>query len=283
MVTHALGKSEVPAHPQRVVVLDAMDDVLALGITPVGAANWVGSASGAQAAFPPYLDQRMLAEIAWLGDNKQPDLETIVRLKPDLILGRTTWHEAIYKELSAIAPTVIVDQKALGGWKGQFLAYADALNKTAQAQGMLDAYEARAASIKARLAQLSPAPEVSLARFDPGRIVIYERQIFAGSVLEDAGVRRPAGQDADESSREISVEELAAVDGDVLLVVQADAQNSTLAELSGSPLWAQLKAVKSGRVVNVSFDVWVGGWTITGANLILDDLERHLLASAAGQ
>lgn len=280
-IEHALGEIAVPAEPQRVVVLDALDNVIALGIQPVGAANWIGTATGEQAAFPAYLDQGTLAGIEWLGDNKQPDLERVVALRPDLILGRTNWHEEIYDQLSAIAPTVLVDQRALGGWKEQFVAYAEALNRADQAEALMAAYDARAADLAERLAQLPGPPEVSLVRFDPDRIVIYGPEIFAGSVLADAGVTRPPQQREIGRSQEISPEELELIDGDVLLVVAADPDESILADLQANPLWSQLRAVQNERVHAVSFDVWVGGWTITGANLILDDLERLLLADAA--
>lgn len=271
----------VPTAPQRVVVLDAMDNVMALGLQPIGAANWMGTATGEQAAFPGYLNKAALAEIEWLGDNKQPSLERIVALQPDLILGRNNWHLEIYDQLSAIAPTVLVDQRDAGGWRAQFLAYAAALNRTTQAEALLADYDARAEKIAARLAAREPIPTVSLVRFDPSRIVIYGNQIFAGSVMADAGVARPSAQAEDMRSQEISVEEIDLIDADILLMVQADADESILATLQENPLWQQLGAVQTGAVYAVPFDTWVGGWTITGANLILDDLERILLGTDA--
>jgi len=280
-VEHALGAIDVPADPQRVVVLDAMDNVIALGIQPVGASNWMGTATGEQAAFPTYLDEETLAGIEWLGDNKRPNLETIVALQPDLILGRVNWHEEIYDQLAAIAPTYLVDRNAVGGWKGMFFAYADALNRTAEAEALMDQYDARTADLAQRLEQLSPVPEVSLVRFDPDRIVVYGPEIFAGSVMADAGVTRPPQQREIGRSQQISLEEIELIDADVLLTVAADPDESMLAELQQNPLWSQLRAVQNEQVYPVSFDIWVGGWTITGANLILDDLERRLLPNDA--
>ena len=276
-IHHALGEVDVPIDPQRVVVLDAMDNVLALGITPVGASNWMGTRTGERATFPGYLDAATLDGIEWLGDNKQPNLEVITALKPDLILGRTNWHAEIYNTLSTIAPTVLIDQEAVGGWRGQFLAYAAALNRTEQAQQLLADYDARTAALSEQFAAMSPAPQVSVVRFDPDRIVIYEKQIFAGSVLADAGVPRPPEQDKEQKSEQISTEQLPLIDGDVIFTLQANPDESMLAELRDNSLWNQLDAVQSEQVHDVSFDIWVGGWTITGANLILDDVERYLL------
>jgi len=147
----------------------------------------------------------------------------------------------------------------------------------AEAESLLVDYDARAADIAARLAALDTAPQVSLVRFGPDRIVIYEKQIFAGSVLADAGVTRPPAQDKDARSEQISPEQLALIDGDLLLTVAANPDESILAELQTNPLWSQLRAVQTEQVYPVSYDSWVGGWTITGANLILDDVEQYLL------
>ncbi|MEM7803068.1 MAG: ABC transporter substrate-binding protein, partial [Chloroflexota bacterium] len=178
-IEHALGTTDVPADPQRVVVLDAMDNVLAMGITPVGAANWIGTATGEAAAFPTYLDASELEGIEWLGNNRSPNLELILELEPDLIIGRQNRHEEIYDQLSAIAPTVIYNQRDLGGWKGQFFAYADALNRMQEAEALMAAYDERAAGIAEQLTSLDSPPEVSVIRADPDRLVIYQEQIFA--------------------------------------------------------------------------------------------------------
>jgi iron complex transport system substrate-binding protein len=272
-----MGTTQVPADPQRVVVLDAMDNVLALGVRPVGAANWIGSATGELAGFPAHLEQSDLRGIEWLGNNASPNMERIVALDPDLILARFNRHEAIYDQLSVIAPTVVINQNAVGGWKGQLRAYGDALNRSAPAEQLLEEYEQRADQIGAELAALDYNPEVSVVRFDPGRIVIYGKEIFAGSVLEDAGVMRPAYQQKDQRSEEISLEQIDLIDADILITVAANPSESMLAEIGSSPLWQGLRAVEQEQVHAVSFDVWIGGWTIAGAHLILDDIDRYVL------
>ncbi|MEM7125954.1 MAG: ABC transporter substrate-binding protein [Chloroflexota bacterium] len=271
-VAHALGETEVSADPQRVVVLDAMDNVLALGIKPVGAANWMGATTGEQATFPAYLDAAALEGIEWLGDNKTPSLETITSLQPDLILGRTNQHEEIYEELSAIAPTVLINPRGVDGWKRQLLTYADALNRVAEAETLLADYDARTAAISEQLAQMDPVPSVSLVRFDLDRITIYNKEIFAGNVLDDAGITRPAYEDKEQRTERISLEQVELIEGDVLITTAANPDTSVLAQLRENPLWSQLSAVQNEQVYAAPFDVWIGGWTITGANLILDEL-----------
>jgi ABC-type Fe3+-hydroxamate transport system substrate-binding protein len=51
VVSHAMGETEVPADPQRVVVLDGpvLDACFALGVTPVGATTGVADAPSGRA------------------------------------------------------------------------------------------------------------------------------------------------------------------------------------------------------------------------------------------
>ena len=277
LFTHALGETEIPVNPQRIVVLDGVDNLLALGVKPVGAAQWIGSASGMEAAWPAYLDPADLEGITFLGASSEPNLEALVALHPDLIIGRTNPHEEIYAQLSQIAPTVIVDIANSGQWREQFILYAEILGREAEAQALMAQFEERATAIAERLAQLDPNPEVSVARFDPERIVMYQGGLFVGQVLAAAGVQRPANQAVDNSSEQLSLETITELDADVIFAIESNPEQSRYQELVDTPLWGQLRAVQNERVYAVPFDLWIGGWTIIGANRILDDVERYLL------
>ncbi len=277
---HALGESEIPTNPQRIVVLDAVDNLLALGVQPVGGAQWVGTASGIAASWPSYIDPAMVEEITFLGPTNTPNLEQIALLNPDLIIGRINFHEEIYPQLREIAPTVILDIKNSGQWRAEFFAYADLVGRTAEAEALMAAYESRAAAIAERLAALDTAPEVSLVRIDPERIVMYQKSLFIGQVLSDAGVKRPATQDVDNSSEQLSLETISQLDADVIFVIESNPAEAKYQAIVDTPLWNQLRAVQNGRVYAVPFDLWIGGWTINGAHAVLDQLETYLLAES---
>jgi len=97
-VEHAMGESEVPEEPERVVVLDTgeLDSAVSLGVTPVGAVEAVPGEG-----FPSYLEGVEGVEI--VGTIEEPNLETISTLEPDLILSSNLRHEGIYDQLSQIA------------------------------------------------------------------------------------------------------------------------------------------------------------------------------------
>jgi len=114
-IAHAIGSTEVPAAPERVVVLDTpqLDAVVALGATPVGAVR-----TDISSELPSWIGD--VDDIAEVGTIQKPNLEAIAALRPDLILSSTLRHEDLY-ELAAIAPTVFAETVA-EGWKENLVA-----------------------------------------------------------------------------------------------------------------------------------------------------------------
>ncbi len=129
LVRHAMGETTVPATPQRVVALDMgeLDIALALGVQPIGYATCT---AGEELA--PYLRERM-GDSTWVGTVTEPALELVLSLRPDLILTNKLRHEAIYQQLSEIAPTVCSETVGVV-WKENLRLFAGALGKAAEGE-----------------------------------------------------------------------------------------------------------------------------------------------------
>lgn len=274
LIRHAMGETTVPAAPERVVVLDdgPLNSALALGVRPVGAAT-----AFAEGAFPSYLAERT-AGIEAVGTIEQPNLEAIAELRPDLILGSKVRHEAIYPALSRLAPTVF-SERVGEPWKENLLLDGEALGKRSEAEWLLTEYEARLTAFREAMGDRLAATEVSVVRFLPDEVRIYQKATFSGVILEDAGLPRPEAQAVDDfavigASKEL----IALMDGDVMFVTTwGPAAETPLAEFQGDPLWSTLDVVESGRVYGVPDEYWMVGTGIIAANLVVDDLERYLL------
>lgn len=188
-VTHVMGVTSVPDQPLRVVALtnEATEDLLALGIVPVGAVR--------SANADPWFDHvaEPLKDTVLVGEELAPDLEVILSLEPDLILGNKKRHEQIYEPLSAIAPTVFVEN-ITGQWRQNLAFYAGAVGRAAEGDALLKAYEARVAAIRAALGARIEE-KVGLVRFISGQNYAYSNDSFSGSILRDVGFARPAAQD----------------------------------------------------------------------------------------
>ncbi|WP_106366251.1 ABC transporter substrate-binding protein [Glycomyces artemisiae] len=272
-IEHAMGTTEVPADPQRVVVLDTdkIDTALSLGITPVGAAR------ASESELPTYLGD--LSGVTVVGTSAEPDLEAIEQLKPDLILGSKFRQEAFYDELDAIAPTVFTELVGLT-WKENFLLDGEALGKQDEAERLLADYEARAGEFGGSLEE-AIATEVSIVRFMPDQIRVYGPDSFSGIVLGDVGLARPELQQLngaeDRRFAEVSAEEVDTLGGDVVFYcAYGDDGDAQLAEYTGGALWQSIPAVQEGNAHEVDDEVWMTGIGVTAAGMILDDLETYL-------
>ncbi|MFQ4145257.1 iron-siderophore ABC transporter substrate-binding protein [Chlorogloeopsis sp. ULAP02] len=281
-IQHAVGKTCIPPHPQRIIVLDTnpLDGVLALGFKPIAAPDF------SELSLPEEITQGIIS----IGNNSQPNLEEIARLNPDLIIG-LEYSSDSYKQLTQIAPTILAPGNEKK-WKEDLRLYALALNTTQEAEAILQVYNARIKEFRQRMHHRLKTKTVSLVSTinygagNPARI--YLSNSFMGAVITEAGLKLPAAQTTlaptitnDNWGINISIERLDLIDGDVIFTINTKPEtkqlDSTLSQLQQHPLWSKLDAVKNNRVYTVNYMVWVAQRNIGGANRILDDLFKYLV------
>ncbi|MBP2581760.1 iron complex transport system substrate-binding protein [Streptomyces sp. PvR006] len=270
-LTHALGKTELQAAPKRVVVLDVgeFDNVVSLGVKPVGYAPAEGDDG-----IPAYL-QKDAGTPKSVGTINNLNLEAIANLQPDLILGSQLRAADKYDELSKIAPTVFSIRPGFT-WKENYLLNAAALDRTAEAEAKLAAYETKAEQLGKDIGP--DKPTVSMVRYLPGKIRLYAKASFIGTILQDAGLPRPENQRIDELAAEISPEKIDEADGDWIFTgVYGEAKATKKDTAQANPLWKNLKAVKAGQAEDVPDETWYLGLGVTAANMVLDDLRGYLV------
>ncbi|MER7619865.1 iron-siderophore ABC transporter substrate-binding protein [Streptomyces sp. NPDC126503] len=270
-LTHAMGTTELKAAPKRVVVLDVgeLDNVVSLGFQPVGYAPSEGDDG-----IPGYLKKDAGAPKS-VGTINNLNLEAIANLQPDLILGSRLRAADKYDELSKIAPTVFSIRPGFT-WKENYLLNAAALDRTAEAKAELAAYETKAKRLGTDIGP--DKPTVSMVRYLPGKIRLYAKASFIGTILEDAGLPRPKNQQIDELAAEISPEKIDEADADWIFTgVYGDPKATKRDAAQANPLWKNLKAVKAGRAKDVPDETWYLGLGVTAANSVLDDLRADLV------
>ncbi|MEV8428478.1 ABC transporter substrate-binding protein [Streptomyces chartreusis] len=270
-IEHAMGETVIESRPERVVVLDVgeLDNVVSLGIEPVGLAPTEGSPE-----LPSYL-KKDAGNPANIGTINNLNLEAIAALKPDLILGSRLRAADKYDELSKIAPTVFSIRPGFT-WKENYLLNAAALDRTAAAKAKLTAYDAKVKELDTKLG--ADKPTVSMVRYLPdGVIRLYANASFIGTILKDAGIPRPKNQDIEDLAAEVSAENIDQADADYIFTgVYGDAKATDKSRAQGNPLWKNLKAVKAGHAYDVPDETWYLGLGVTAADQVLADLEKHL-------
>lgn len=271
-ITDVMGTTTVSDTPVRIVALtnEATEDLLALGIVPVGAVR--------SANANPWFDHvaAQLADTILVGEELAPDMETIAALEPDLIIGNKKRHEKIYDQLSAIAPTVFVEN-VTGQWKENLAVYGEGAGKSAEAEALLADYRRRVEAIQTALGDRR-AEKVGLVRFIAGQNYAYNNDSFSGSILRDIGFGRPQAQDKSGLAEPITKERIPDLDGDRLLYFSYETGDGLALQeednWTSDPLWNNLEVSKAGHVYGVSDTVWATAGGVLAAHLALDDIER---------
>jgi iron complex transport system substrate-binding protein len=273
---HSVAGTLVPADPERIIVLDtaALDAACTLGLwhRVVGAAAVPGLSGldGRPENQPTYLGTG-IAEIPAVGPIGNPDLSRIAALKPDLILGTAA---ATPTALRAIAPTVLVGD--VGGWQQQFAALADALDRAGQVDSILADYHTDARDTGASIA--AQFTQASVIRFSGTNIQVQGADSFAGEVLADARVQRPAAQRGPSYNLSGlgSWDEQEKVEGDLIYVMFQGPDGHSAGEktMHGND-WKSLQAVSDNRQFVVDDSIWHGDG-VTAARALLDDLRSSL-------
>jgi iron complex transport system substrate-binding protein len=273
-VEHAMGSTEIPAKPKRVVALDAsfVDATLILDTPVVGYTEY----RSIKGSLPDYLgDDRTKygSEAQPVGTLAEPNLEKIAELNPDLIVTAKVRHEKLYEQLSKIAPTIMSETTG-PTWKDNIRLEAKALGQEELAEQEITAYEKAAKTVGDAINAKAGNPTISITRFVDGPTRLYQKKSFSGIVLQDAGLARPKSQDVDDFALEISPERIKDADADAIFVtVYADEKGvsqKTAAQFKANPLWKPL----APKVHEVSDITWMTGVGLQGAWAILTDLAK---------
>ncbi|WP_211233289.1 ABC transporter substrate-binding protein [Brevibacterium album] len=251
------GEVEVPADAQRIVVLNyALAGYLYDMDVPVAATIPEDADRGNQ-EFSPLWGEAPEEDgtefLPWSADGF--DLEAILEAEPDLIIaggwGFPSFHaEAAYDDLSAIAPTVVVD-KALPDWQGQaeFLA-TEVFNRPEAFEEMAAEYEARLGEVREVIeVPEQPTSFVSVTGEGTPYLVLEDQGLplmfdALGFETNDIAARnelepyQPGGDLA-----ELSTEQLGQlVDSETLFVMGFNADTASVEALKDEPAWSGLPA-----------------------------------------
>ncbi|PKG22695.1 iron-hydroxamate ABC transporter substrate-binding protein [Niallia nealsonii] len=230
------GPVEVPANPKRVVALTNAGDVLALGVNLVGVETWSKQS-------PIYEEQ--LKDVEVVSDE---DLEKIIELNPDLIIGASTNKNL--DKLKEIAPTVTYTYGKLD-YLTQHLEIGKLLNKEKEAQSWIDSFKAEAKATGEEIkAKIGEDATVSVIESYEKEIGVFGDSWGRGTeVLYQAmGLKMP-DKVKEMTSKDgyymLSQEVLPEYVGDYLIVSKYNDQDSSY---QNTETYKQMPAVKNNHV-----------------------------------
>ncbi|MEQ2527834.1 iron-hydroxamate ABC transporter substrate-binding protein [Bacillaceae bacterium CLA-AA-H227] len=239
------GDVEIPANPERVVVLGPtyVGYLLTLGVTPIGVTQ--------MAIDNPYFEGK-LEDATNLGEGTSA--EAVLELDPDLIIAYNT--DENIEVLKETAPTVQIEYGKLD-FKDQLREFGKMLGKEDQAEQWITQWDEKVAQNKQKVVDAVGDKTVSLIQPYAKGIYIYGDSYARGGeiIYTEFGLKAPpkAQEEAVDNGpgyASISLEVLPEYAGDYIFTSKW-AGDTAENNVSESNIWKDLPAVKNGTVFEV--------------------------------
>ncbi|WP_305094837.1 ABC transporter substrate-binding protein [Prescottella sp. R16] len=290
-IANTFGDTTIESRPERLVTLgwNAQDVVYALGETPVGMPKYTYGAE-ANGVMPWLQDQFDPNATTLLDTTAATPVEAVAALTPDAVLAPYEgFDQAVYEQLSAVAPTVAYPDKAWQTtWQDQTTLIGQAMGKSDEAAALVDDMNAMLARTAAEHPEYA-GKTLSVINLDTtnGQVNVYKPTDPRVQILTQLGfVNSPgvekltATSDPDKFFVDISAERISEVDADVVVAFVTDA-----ADTVKMPAYATLGAVQRGSDVPLSDTKIIAGLSQTSVLAtpwVLGQL-TPLLTEAAGK
>lgn len=260
VIQHDGGETKICGQPQKVVALSPplLDIMLSLGVQPAGYAEVdllkqkVFDNPSQQIRF---LGDRVTTQPVNLGDRNNPSLETLVQLKPDLILGEKFFLEANYKLFSSIAPTAFFDTGEKTGWKPAMEAIAQGLNREEQAKQAIASHNQLVETTKHQLAPVVSGQTIIVLGWNgiSNQSFILSSGLITG-LLEDLGFQVIVGEP---NRPNISVEAIANIKADHILVMPTgdNTIDNAKQEWRNNQILGLIPAVQAGKIYFMDYQL----------------------------
>ncbi|MBO0662305.1 iron-siderophore ABC transporter substrate-binding protein [Jiella sp. MQZ9-1] len=245
--------------PKRVVAMEwaQLETLLALGITPVGAADargyreWVSS-------------PRLPESVADIGSRQQPNLEELAQLKPDRIFSQAHLRP-LKARLAAIAPVSEITFNGTGGDTFAAVvagtrAIGEVTDKQAEADALIAKTDAALAMDAKRLqaAGFSGRSVYVVRIIGPHAIRVHGQNSIADTVLAKLGLKNAYRGKVNEWGFATVEPSALADDPKATIVVAGPVTKAEMAAVFETPLGKALPAVRAGAVYRLPV-VWTFG------------------------
>lgn len=200
----------------------------------------------------------------------EPDLEKIIELQPDLVIGAKGFHDKALQRLSELDIQVLTAE--INSWdnlRSFTTTLATALE--ADASPLMDRYDAC----------LSNPPDNSpsvLALVSRQPILAPNKNSWAGDFLAQFNVQNLSADIQGESEFDgyvtLSAEKVIEADPDRIMVVETG--EDLLSTLESEPFWNQLKATKAGSVLSFDYFGLVNPGSLASIEATCEQLKNEL-------
>ena len=272
-IKSAAGETKVPINPKKIVTFDlgAADTIRALG-------KESSLAGIPKKTLPAYL-KNLSKNIKNVGTMKEPDMEAIAALKPDLIIAspRTAQYVKKFKE---IAPTVLFKADNWGSTKQNILSLASIFGEDGSKKA-----KSELAALDKEIESVASANEKSTKKaltlmLNEGAMSAFgakSRFAFLYSTLKfkatDAKIKDSR------HGQEVSFESVKQINPDIIFslnrTLAIGGDNSVNKDLLNNSLIQETNAAKKKAIVNLTSDLWyLSGGGLESTKLMIKDVKN---------
>ncbi|NHA37275.1 iron citrate ABC transporter substrate-binding protein [Staphylococcus schleiferi] len=260
-IKHAGGTTKIDKKPKKVVALEYsfVDALVALDVKPVGIAD----DGKKKNIIEPIRDK--VGDYKSVGSRKQPNLEVISELKPDLIIADSNRHKNNYEQLSKIAPTILLPSLD-SNYKDNIEAFktiGKALSEKDKADQRLKEHEEKIEKYKKEIT-MDKSKKVLPAVISQSGFLAHSDQSYVGQFLHDLGFKEALTKEVADQLPEylnapylnMNSEQLSDVNPQRMFIMVNGENDPHLAKMKKDPVWNEIDAVKNDRVHVVDRQTW---------------------------
>lgn len=275
-IEHELGETEIEGTPENIVVLEFsfVDALAALDISPVGIADEDDPNRMIEEV------RQSIGDYTSVGSRKQPSLEVISSLEPDLIIGDLKRHKDIYEDLKQIAPTIILDSLSADyeGIINGFPVIAKAVDKEENAESILSEHTQTVETLKEQIPSDEGRTVMPAVVTDSG-FHAHSSVAYTGSLLESVGLKNAVGEDANleqvNQYNKLNLEQVVEFNPDILFLITSGEQ-TIVDDWKDNKLWNKVSAVQNDQVYYVDRATWAWNRGLISSETIVKDAIKHL-------
>lgn len=265
----------LPVKTDRIVItgaVEAMEDSIVLEVNPVGAITFSGK-------FPP-LFESITKDAQSIGEKLEPNYETILSLKPDVILASSKFKPEVIEQLSKIATTIPYSHISTN-WESNLRLLGELSGKQEQAEEEITKFKTDLEASKSQIGDSLKDKKVVAVRIREGELYIYPEAVFFNPVLyEDLGIAVPAEVKAAKAQELVSKEKFAEMNPDYVFIQFSPDENrdtpNALEEFQKDPIMKTINAFKNDHAFVNVVDPLAQGGTAYSKIAFLKEALSHL-------
>ena len=270
-VTDVIGEQEIPYQPERVVVYDfgMLDTMNALGLSE----NIIGAATN---NVPGYLKDTV-SEMENVGTLKEPDMEKLITLAPDLIIisGRLADFSEQLQEIAPVLQLSVDQTDYWGSVQHNIQVIADVYGVDAEPK--MTELESEIADLKEKTTAFKEE-EALLLLVNDGAISAFSSGSRFGQIFDVFGFT-PVSAEIETSThgQTIGYEGILEINPDILFVIdrsqaiQVDTAENL--QLLDNAFITKTNAVQNERIIVLSPDLWyLSGGGLESTHLMIEEI-----------